>query len=296
MNIRYLQYFVTVAKYLNFTKAAKHLYIAQSGLSQSISTLEKALGFPLFIRDTRSVQLTEAGAVFLKDVKELLWKYEQAVQKAYHINAGYSAHLSIGFLPALGKKYMPQYVSHFQQKYPYIQLELQQFTLAPLNQGLQSGDLDIGFTRSFDLMNNPDIAIKKINTDRTSIVLRKDHPLCKENKVDLSTLTRESFIILSQKAAPGWFNKVIEICSCRGLTPKIIASPPQMDSVFALVAAGMGVSIVPSSDKTHDIPCLHFIDLEGDDTQLDVVVAWNNSNDNSCVPLFISELGEQHRS
>ena len=116
MEIRQLRYFISVAEHLNFTEAAKQLFVAQPAVSQQIKSLEKEIGIKLFVRDKHSVQLTPAGKVFLNDAIEMLNRFEDVIKKARKAEIGEVGELSIGFLNAPVKNFLPGLVKDFRRK------------------------------------------------------------------------------------------------------------------------------------------------------------------------------------
>ncbi|HHV18873.1 MAG TPA: LysR family transcriptional regulator [Thermoanaerobacterales bacterium] len=290
MNIQQLKYFIAVAHYLNFSEASKHLFIAQPALSQGIARLEKELNVKLFDRDTHSVALTAAGKVFLQEVQEIVKRLDLAVEKAQRTHAGYSGHLRIGFLSSLIKIYFPQWIPGFRNKYQHVNLSFNQLFMEPLRKALEKGYVDIGVTRSFDLLLSPDLQWHKICDDGISLVLRRDHPLADSLVLDFDALAREPFIIAASETSPNWHKKVLQICANRGFVPTFAHTPLAIETVYTLLQAGLGIAFLPNSGKVHNLPKLKFIPLEGEDTKIDVVVAWNKLNTNPTIPLFLQEI------
>src|SRR4051794_10340008 len=117
MEIRQLRYFISVAEQLNFTEAAKRLFVAQPSVSQQIASLERSMDVKLFIRDKHSVKLTPAGKVFLNDAIEIVNKSEEALKRAKKAAVGEVGQLSVGFLNAPVKNFLPDLVKEFRKKY-----------------------------------------------------------------------------------------------------------------------------------------------------------------------------------
>lgn len=293
MDIRYLRYFISVAEHLNFSKAAEHLYIGQPGLSQGIANLEKQLGFKLFERDRRSVQLTPAGLIFLKEASEIINKFDKAVEKARWVDANWLGDLNVGFLPSLGKVILPRWISRFRKKHHNVNLQLKEHTMATLHLALERGDLDIGYTRSFGLQNISGYARKKIYTDTVSVVIRNDHPLANQESIDLSGLAHEPFILLAKQESPQWRHYAMQIFANRGFSPNIINTPDRPDGMYTLISAGLGVGMVPSSNRTSDIPEIRFINIKGNDACFDTLLTWKTSNTNPAIQMFINVIEEE---
>jgi DNA-binding transcriptional LysR family regulator len=146
MDIRQLKLFVCVAERLNFTEAAKCLYLTQSTVSLRISEIEKQLDVKLFTRNTHGVKLTPAGETFLKEAKAIIVSYEEAIKLTRETAAGFSGIVKIGFLESHTKHFLPKAMLNFRTNYPNINLKVIQLPWHELSRGLERGDLDIGLT------------------------------------------------------------------------------------------------------------------------------------------------------
>lgn len=293
MDMQQLRYFVCVAEHLNFSKAAKYLYISQPSLSQGIAKLEQILGLQLFYRDRRSVRLTPAGAVFLKEAVVLIDRAEEAVNKAREASQNFAGTLKIGFLPSLGKKHLPHWIDSFRQKFPNVGINLYELTMSALHTALEVGDMDIGYTRSFGLQNTDDYAWREIYSENMVLVMRRDHPLVNETAVSFAALANYPFVMLAQEEAPQWFRFVMQVCANRGVSLKVVDRPKRVEGVLTLVEAGIGIAMVPASNKTKDTPNLCFKDILGEDTGYQVVLAWKKSRDNPAISLLLNEVDAQ---
>lgn len=294
MNFQQLEYFTTVAHFLSFSKAAKHLNIAQSAVSYGIANLEEELHVKLFFRDTRSVKITPAGAFFLTEVKEVVTRMHTAIEKARSIDAGLYGTLRVGFLSSVMKRHYSEYIPPFQEKYPSANLVIGQLPMSLLRESLLNGTIDIAITRSFEIDDVPELDYIKLYGQTCSFVFHKDHPLANMERIDYTALADEPFITLSSSVSINWYNKVLEICRNRGFTPNITQSPHSMEAVYNLLEFGMGVGIMPSSQNLYNMPNLKMFELnDGPDTHVDVVAAWNKNNINPIIPLFIHSLQDK---
>jgi DNA-binding transcriptional LysR family regulator len=291
MNIRQLQFFITVATHLNFTEAAKHLFVTQQTVSQQIADLERDIGVKLFVRDKRTVNLTPAGQVLLKGASSLIEKTDELLEQTRKAATGVTGSLKIGFIASAVKDFLPQTVTTFRRRYPDIDLDLKQFTMGPLHEALEHGALDIGFTMSFDLQNTSGLAWKTLYHDVLSVVIHKDHELASKPNLNFASLASQPFILLSREQSPRFMDLVNRICIKRNLIPNITSTPNLMETVLMLVENGLGVSIVPRHAKNYVFPNLRFYDIDGDDACIQVVVVWSKTSANSSITLFTNELG-----
>lgn len=291
IKIQQLRYFIGVAKYLNFSLAARNLFVAQPALSHSISSLEKKIGVRLFIRDTKSVKLTEEGIIFLKEALEIVEKYDSALEKIRIVGKNQLKKINIGYLGSGVLKYLPKWIPAFRNKYPYINLNMSQVDLLGLQNGLSNYKIDIAFTRSLDIIDKPGLYFEKVCDDGISIVMSKDYHLANTSFIDFSAIAKEPFIQVDQNISPNWYKKVVQICNNRGFNPKILHSPQNINTIYTLLDARLGISMLPNSTKIYKYPNLHFIEIKGKDTRIDVIVTWKKNNPNQVIPLFLNEIG-----
>ncbi|SCY96349.1 LysR family transcriptional regulator [Alkaliphilus peptidifermentans] len=290
MDIRQLRYFISVAEHLSFTEASKQLFVAQSAVSQQIADLEKKIGVQLFIRNKRSVRLTNAGTVLFKEAVNLVNKTEEAIEKTRQADLGIVGNLKVGFIGYTEKNFLPYLIRHFRRNYPKVELQLNQLNHGMLIEGLKNGELDIGFTLFFGVDNIGGLESKHIFTETISIVMHCDHPLANEDSINLSRLSDENFIALNRHESPQGYNKTLLMCANSGFSPNIVSEPKLIQTVLLLVDSGMGIAILPNSLKLQASSSLHFIDIEGERAKDELVVAWKKSNTNPSIPLFLDEV------
>ncbi|HWR05284.1 LysR substrate-binding domain-containing protein [Sporomusa sp.] len=290
MEIQLLREFTCLAEHLNFSTAAKQLFIAQPVLSRHIADLEYALGVQLFARNKQSVQLTPIGAVVLAETKAILTHYDEGIQKIRLAVAGFAGQLKIGFLGVPVKNFFPALISRFRSTYPNVDLQLNQLNLGALTNALKRGDIDICFTLSFDLAKMTGYCWKTLYSDSLAIVLRHDHPAASNHKINLSTLSQENFIILSPDESPGLHNQIIDLCAANGFSPNLVKLSAFPENALLMVESAIGAAILPRHIQVYASPELRFLDIEGGGTGFDVVVAWGEVHSNPAVPLFLQEL------
>jgi DNA-binding transcriptional LysR family regulator len=245
MELRHLRYFVTLAEELHFGRAAEKLHIAQPPLSQQIKQLEQELGFELFHRTKRSVQLTEAGQIFLKQVQEIFRQLEQAIEIGRQTSRGEVGQLVIGFVSSAAYNILPQILRNFRNNFPDVALELHELTTTEQLQQLRLGKIDIGFIRPPVDDNNFGHTI--VFEEPLIVALSENHPRAMASTVSLSFLCNEQFILFPRYLAPALYDLIITLCQQTGFNPKVSQEAIQMQTIVSLVAAGMGIAIVPES-------------------------------------------------
>ena len=245
MELRHLRYFVTLAEELHFGRAAERLHIAQPPLSQQIRQLENELGFELFHRTKRKVELSEAGEVFLVEVQQIFRQLEQAIFLGRQVSRGEIGQLVIGFVSSAAYNILPDLLLHFRNNNPNINLELHELTTDEQLCWLQSGRIDVGFVRP--PVDENTYESKIVFKESLIIALPENHLLANQEKVSLQSLKNESFILFPRLLAPGLYDLIISFCQQVGFSPKVAQEAIQMQTIVSLVAAEIGVAIVPES-------------------------------------------------
>ncbi len=245
MELRHLRYFIAVAEELNFTRAAEKLHIAQPPLSQQIQHLEAELGFQLFRRTKRTVHLTAAGQVFFEEAGKILQQVDRAIQLGRQTSRGELGQLTIGFVSSAAHNVVPAILQAFRTRCPAVKLELHELTTNEQLQRLRFGQIDIGFVR-------PPVEQEGINSEivfRESLIvaLPETHPAGDRAKVELRELSTEPFILFPRSQAPGLYDAIVSLCQQAGFSPRAAQEAIQMQTIVSLVAAQMGVAIVPES-------------------------------------------------
>ncbi|MBP2643105.1 MAG: transcriptional regulator AlsR family [Firmicutes bacterium] len=294
MDIRQLKYFILVAEKLNFTLAAKSLYITQPCLSHQIGELEKQLGLKLFLRDKHSVQITAAGAAILKEAKTIVAKAEDMIQIARQAEAGTIGNLKLGFLGAVERKFLPQLISRFRQRYPMVELTLNHHIhLNYLDQTLYNGETDIAITLKSEQDILPLLNYKRIYDTKAALVLAANHPLAEKVEYQFSLLKQETLFYVDRKGSSRGLDTILQLCTDRGFSPKV-QLVQDMQTVLMLIESGCGFSILPRAVlENYSSPLLRYIDIDGEDAIVEVVVAWRGDNSNPSLSLFLGELDLQ---
>lgn len=286
MDTRQLNYFISVAEHLNFTKAAEHYYISQTAISQQIKSLEQDLGVKLFYRDNRNVRLTPAGKVLYKEAKFLVAKAEEAKLKTIKADSGIEGSLKIGFLGPNEKEFLPNLLRKFKSDYPGIEVTLFQDNMGKLHEALNHELLDLAFTTTYGLNLLPDISKKTLLIEPWCAIVSRNHPLANESTIRRSVLANESFICLDREEASSAFDALIQRCIDCGFSPKIVCTCRSMEALLMMVEAEIGIALFRRSIENYAHNNLRFIDLEGDNEYSEYVLIWKSYNSNPAIPLF----------
>jgi DNA-binding transcriptional LysR family regulator len=250
VELRQLRYFVAVAEELHFRRAAERLHITQPPLSQQIRALEDELGFALLARTRRRVELTPAGAAFLRDARALLGELEGAVATARRIDAGQTGRLRINFVGSALFSIVPGAVERFRRARPAVELELRERPTADQLRAVRVGVADVGLVRP-PIEHDDALRVQTVLRERTVAALPAGHPLAALRRVPLRRLAAEPLVLFPRDQAPGFHDLLIDALAGAGAQraggPQIIQYAPEMLTIIGLVAAGTGVSLVPES-------------------------------------------------
>jgi DNA-binding transcriptional LysR family regulator len=288
MNHIQVQYFLAVAQHLSFTEAAQSLYVSQPNLSKQILLLEQELGFTLFARTKRSVRLTPAGVVLVREFTQIKRSVEKAIADAKEANLGTSGKINIGCLTQMNMElFFPRIIKQFSNDYPDVELYMERHSFRALREKLMDGDLDVIFTLSFEIAGLPGVVSDVVCDTNPTLVLPATHPLTKRDQITFADLVDEPFITISRSESPGGISATINLCeTLYGFTPRVAKECPNLESIFLYLQTEMGYTLLDRSVNTEDDPTLKTYDIPIAD--LSIVCAWKKDNLNPSIPLFVN--------
>lgn len=242
MELRQLNYVIQIASEKNFSRAAEKLHIAQPSLSQQLSKLEQEIGVLLFRRTTNSVELTQAGQVFVNKSQEILDAVEQLKQEMDDMAQMRRGRLVVGTLPITGSHILPLVLPVFGEQYPQIEVVLVEDTTAKLEQLTASGGTDLSLL-SLPLIDSS-LAWEPFLEEEICLAVPPLHPLAqRESPINIAELQNEPFIGL--KRGQGFRQITVDLCMQFGFTPRIVFESSNIETIQSLVAGGMGIAFVP---------------------------------------------------
>ena len=256
-----LRYFAALAEELHFGRAATRLGIAQPFLSQKIRALEEAVGSPLFLRTSRHVELTEAGAAFLESARKTLGELQRGVHRVHALGRGELGTLDIAYPMIAMLMVVPDLLKAFRSVYPRVRLSLHEVSSVPGAAQLRQGDFDIGFLSQ--PVSEPGLRIHRSWTEPFCAAVPSDHPLAKARKIRLRDLGREPFVSVVRWSAPDMYDRMMHDCETAGVRFSIVQEAGSWQAAVSLVAAGMGVAIVPASVSRLRFPRVRYRELFG---------------------------------
>ena len=249
LDLRQLRYFVAVAEEGHITRAAQRLGMQQPPLSQQIKALEGQLGVQLFRRKARGVELTESGQVLLAEAHFILARLEQAERATLSTARGEQGKLRVGVAPtAPFHPFVPGVIRAFRQAFPSVEITLDECLSRQAVQGLKEARLDVAFVRAE--LADPELTVHRLFEEPMVVAVPAGHALAQKRGAEphpLSVFAQESFIAFARVEGPGMFDATLAACLRAGFTPRLGQEAPRITSTLGLVAAGLGVAIVPAS-------------------------------------------------
>jgi DNA-binding transcriptional LysR family regulator len=287
MELRHLRYFAAVAETCHFGQAAQQLHVAQPALSYAIRQLEAELDVTLFNRTTRQVALTAAGEFLLGETTRILSGVEDAVRGVRRIAGGRSGLVRLGLTGTASFSHLPRIARAVKRELPGVALEIHADMLTPDQcDSLRSGALDVGVLRPPAVGDG--IELRTIDVEQLVLAVSVDHRLAVEPVVSLSDLRNEPFVAYGSRGS-AVNEAVLRSCRDAGFVPHREHEAPGTAVLLALVAAGLGVAVVPQSVRSLPLEGLVFRDLL-DAHSIELALAWRNGEDNPVVEAVLDVL------
>lgn len=289
IELRHLRYFIAVAEELHFGRAARRLNISQPPLSQQIQILEQQIGARLLSRTNRSVQLTAAGAQFLADARQIMQDVSLAANKAARLHRGEAGELRIGFTssaPFISSVSDALYT--FRQRYPEVQIRMQEINSRQQLEPLIEGRLDLGVMRNTSL---PDtLAHQLILREPLCAVVHRAHRLATQRSVSVKELHGEPFVFFDPQVGTALYAETLAFLHRYTVYPAIAQEVGEAMTILGLVATGLGVSILPASFRRARLETICWLPLEEEDAWSEVWLVWTRQRELSATILQMKNL------
>lgn len=261
MDVRHLRHFVAVAEEGTVTRAAERLGMQQPPLSQQIRALEQELGTQLLRRLPRGVEMTEAGRVLLAEAREILDRMDRAVARVRRAGKGEEGTLAIGYTSSASfHPFVLDAIRAFGEAHPRVSLALEESNTGELVASIHAEQMDVAFVRSpVALMQG--LTVHRLLDEEMVAAIPADHPLARAGRrkataaLALTALKDERMILYRRRTGPGLYDTIVAACHAAGFSPNVEQEAPRIVSTLNLVAAGVGVSLVPA--------CLAKLHFEG---------------------------------
>lgn len=250
MELRQLRYFLLVADELHFGRAAERLHITQPPLTVAVRRLERELGVQLLERTTRRVTLTAAGQAFKERVQAAIADLDDAAGDVADVAAGKSGKIRVGFVSSASYTAVPEAIRAFRQRRPRIDLVLNPLTSGEQIEQLLDGSLDLGLIR--DPGEIPGLNLELLSTEDLVVVLPDTHRLAAAEEIRPQELEGEPMILFPYRLMPGFVARVLRLFD--PIPPVVVQQAIHQETVLGLVAAGLGISVLPESVQRFQMP------------------------------------------
>ena len=288
MELRHLRYFLAVAEELNFTRAAERLGISQPPLTQQVKALEAELGVALLDRSAYRIELTDAGRIFAAEAARILGDARSAMQAARRAATGATGRVRVGFTESASfNPLVTSSLRSFRSDYPAVEVSLEEHPSTELIVALREGRIDTAFVRP-PLPAERGLTLDLLEKEPLVVAVPSGHILARRQQVDLGALAAETFILYPRAVRPGLADTVVAACEAAGFTPKVGQYAPQLSSTINLVAASLGISIVPDSMRCLQAGAVTYVPLCGEPLHALLGIAYRVDEGSVVVHNFIA--------
>ena len=291
MDLRHLRYFIAIAEEGSFTRAAARLGIQQPPLSQQLRALESELAVTLFRRHARGVELTAAGQAFLDDARALMAAAGAAAKRATRVAAGLTGSLTLGLATsAASHPLAPHAIREFRRRRPAVALTFIDGNAAALTEAVQERRVHVALVRA-PVARPAGLRQESLLEEPLLVAIASGHPLMKRGRssIALADLRDESFILVRRPGAPGMYGDLLAACRRAGFDPRIAAEVGNMFVNTMLVAAGVGVSVVPASMAQSFANEVAYVPIRGaPELVAPVTLVWREEESNPAALEFLA--------
>ena len=288
MDLKQVRYFVAVAEERSFTAAAARLHITPPPLSRQIQLLEEYLDVQLLKRDTRPIELTEAGRLFYEQSLQLLKRIEQMQIATTRLGQSYQQQLSIGFVVSTMYSGLPSLIQSFKSAYPNTRLQFLEMTSAEQFEALKSGRIDIGFGRV--RMYDPAISRMVLREERLALAVPYTSPLATSNEpLTLNVLKDKSLIVYPSNSTPSFADYVLNALHDRRILPSETHEVQSVQTALGLVAAGAGYCVMPTGARIRSDLHYRLIDEE-EKVSIPIIFSHRKKDSSWYIEAFLNQV------
>ncbi len=292
LSLRQFQQFLAVAETMSFRRAAERLNMAQPPLTAAIRHMEETIGVRLFERTNRITCLTAAGEVLREEAHRAIAQAERAVALTRRAGAGETGSLRIGFVASAVRQLLPILVTAFREQHPAVTLELEEAPTARQIAALLDDRMDVGIV-ALPLPSGVEhrIAVQTMAKSQLVVAIPVYHPLARaaDTPLALAALADQPWILFPADEGPGLHSTILRACAEAGFTPRVAQRAVQMETIIGLVAAGLGVALVPSLFNDMPREGVVFRELIGTGAPVpyETALAWRKGNNLPALKAFI---------
>jgi len=294
-DFRQLRYFIAVAEELSFTRAAIRLHISQPPLSQQIQALERDLGILLLERSKRRVVLTEPGRVFLEQARQVLAQAELARRRATAAAAGHSGQLRLAYTVSVSvHPALPRTLLRHRQVAPEVNIQLCEMYTEPQFAALLANEIDVGFVRDqpSHIQAARQLELRVLDREPLLLALPSSHPLAARDELHMGEVADEAFVTQPRELAATLHDRLRTLAAEAGFQPRIVQQAQQINGLLALVAAGLGMALVPATMRAVHLAGVSYVPLADHEAHLLLAVASRFGDPSPVLAQFLATVAE----
>jgi DNA-binding transcriptional LysR family regulator len=280
-----LECFVALAEELHFHRAAERCHVSQPAMSQQVRNLERELGVQLAHRTKRTVVLTPAGEVFLREARKTLRQLDLAVLLAQRTDRGEIGQLTVGVTSPALYVLFPEAARLFRAALPRVGMIVRELTTAEQEKALRAGDIDVGLIHP--PLDDTGLRAEEVARAPFHLALPTAHPLARSGSVELAELAGQRFVIFPRQIAPQLYDTIISMCQDAGFSLEIAMEAYPAQSIIALVSSGVGLGFIAGEMQRLNRPGVAYRPLRGAGPQLSVGVAHHPDGVSPAVEAFV---------
>jgi DNA-binding transcriptional LysR family regulator len=285
VELRHLRYFVAVAEELNFGRAARRLHMTQPPLSLQVRQLEEELGCTLLNRTKRSVELTEIGAIFLEQARRIVADADAALRLVRRVQRGEVGELVIGFSADVSYESLPQILLRYRAQFPDVSLQLHEMPTSQQVIALRGGQIDLGMLHP--PIDTDEIDLQVFRSEPLVVALPQGHRLLGQERITLRDLNGERVVRFARLLSPGHQDAIWSAVMNAGVKIEVVQEANQSLTLISLVAAGIGITLLPASVRVIQRLGVHYRELSGPTPVHETAIAWRRSNDREVLRTMI---------
>ena len=292
MELRHLRYFTAVVDWKGVREASRHLHIAAPALSQTVSDLESELDIQLLTRAANKVHLTPAGALFYAEALKILEQVKETSEAAKRVARGETGSLTIAFIPAATQYFLPELLKMFKQQSPNVSLELRELTPTTQLEAFARGEIDLAFTRDMTGKEHPAFSSRALFSVPLVVILPGSRQL-NSGAMEVAELEAEKLVLFDRVESPALYDSIIGMCNRAGFSPRFSDRAHLWESIFTLVQAEVGISVMPAWARVFEREGIQFADLPREAPLVELVALWRTGSSSAVLHSFLTLLETQ---
>src|SRR2546427_3656522 len=291
MELRHLRYFVAIGEAQHYGRAAHRLRVAQPALSRQIQDLEEEIGFKVFDRLSRGIEISAAGKLFLEDARRILQQVDEATKHARRVASGQSGTLRVGFVESISwHGVVPDSFRQFRERQPDVELQLKPLSSAEQIEAVRTGQLDAGFL--FTIANiSRELAELPVASLNLMLAAPKGHPLTKLKKLRLRDLNDTAFVWFPRRESPAYYDRLMHECFRGGLqSPHIVQEAVNEATILSLVSCRMGVAFVSGATRWRCPESGALLPVTDLKLPFPFALVWRKDNTSALLARFVADV------